>query len=211
MIHIVLADDHQVIRKGVRDLLATEPGITIVAEASDGFEAVRVVEEMQPNVLVVDISMPGFDGLAVTREVRMHRPETQVVVLTMHAHEAYALEALRRGAVGYVLKDADITDLVQAIRKAAVGKRFLSSPLAERFREKYNEEAVAMLGDSHETLSGPEKDVLQLTAQGHTAAQVAERLSISQRMVEAHRANLMQKLGLTRLADIMRYAIEHDL
>ena len=211
MINVVLADDHQVIRKGVRALLESERGITVLGEANDGIEAVRVVEALKPDVLVVDITMPGLDGLSVTRKVRKYIPQTQVVVLSMHAHEAYVLEALRNGALGYVLKDADVADLMEAIRKAAAGKRFLSTPLAERALEAYARDGKGVSSDPYQSLSVREQEVMQLTAEGYTAAQVAERLSISRRTVEAHRANLMRKLGLARLADVMRYALERGL
>lgn len=210
MINVVLADDHKVIRKGICALLESERGITVLGEADDGIEAVRVVEAMNPDVLVVDITMPGLDGLSVARKVRKQMPETQVVVLSMHAHESYVLEALRNGALGYVLKDADVADLLQAIRKAAAGQRFLSHALAERAIEAYAD-ARGVSSDLYQSLSVREQEVMQLTAEGYTAAQVAERLSISRRTVEAHRANLMRKLGLSRLADVMRYALERGL
>ena len=211
MIHLVLADDHHVIRKGLRALLEAERDFSILAEAGDGLEAVKVVEEMQPDVLVVDITMPGLDGLSVTRRVRKRMPEIQVVVLSMHAHEAYVLEALRNGALGYVLKTAAVADLMKAIRMAATGRRFLSAPLTELALDAYAEKARTLGVDSYQALTAREQEVMQLTAEGYTAAQIAERLSISRRTVEAHRANLMRKLGLSKLADVMRYALERGL
>ena len=211
MIHIVLADDHHIIRKGLRALLESEPGLSVLAEAGDGLEAVTVVEDVQPDVLVVDITMPGLDGLSVTQRVRKRVPKTQVVVLSMHAHEAYVLEALRNGALGYVLKNAEVTDLVHAIRRAAAGRRFLSAPLTEMAVNAYAEKACAVDAGSYQILTAREQEVMQLTAEGYTAAQIADRLSISRRTVEAHRANLMRKLGLSKLADVMRYALERGL
>ena len=211
MINVVLADDHQVVRKGLRALLESERGITVLGEAGDGIEAVQVVEATKPDVLVVDITMPGLDGLNVARKVRKQVPQTQVVMLSMHAHEAYVLEALRNGALGYVLKDADVADLLLAIRRAAAGKRYLSHPLAERAIEAYARDAKGISTDPYQSLSVREQEVMQLTAEGFTAAQIAERLSISRRTVEAHRANLMRKLGLSRIADVMRYALERGL
>ena len=211
MIRIVLADDHLVIRKGLRILLEAEQGFSILAEAGDGLEAIKIVEDLQPDVLVADITMPGLDGLGVTRRVRKRVPHTQVVVLSMHAHEAYVLEALRNGALGYVLKNAEVADLVLAIRMAATGRRFLSAPLTEIAIDAYAERARVLGTDSYEVLTAREQEVMQLTAEGHTAAQIADRLSISRRTVEAHRANLMRKLGLSKLADVMRYALERGL
>lgn len=211
MINIILADDHHLVREGLRALLERERDFTVLEETGDGIEAVRLVEARQPDVLVTDISMPGLDGLGVTRQVRKRLPGTQVVILTMHADEAYVLEALRHGAVGYVLKEARAADVVRAIRKAACGKRFLSAPLSERAMEAYAQMAQATPGDPYQTLSPREQEVMQLTAEGHTAAQIAERLSISPRTVEAHRAKLMRKLGLSKLADLMRYALQRGL
>ena len=211
MINIVLADDHHLVREGLRALLERERDLTVVAETGDGIEAIRLVEAVQPDVLVVDITMPGLDGLGVTRQVRKRVPRTQVVILTMHANEAHVLEALRHGAVGYVLKEADAADVVRAIRKAARGKRFLSAPLSERAIEAYAQMAQATANDPYQTLSPREQEVMQLTAEGYTAAQIAERLSISPRTVEAHRAKLMRKLGLSKLADVMRYALQRGL
>ena len=211
MINIVLADDHHMVRTALRALLELERDLSVLAEVSDGIEAVRVVEEVKPDVLVVDITMPGLDGLSVTRQIRKRVPGTQVVVLSMHAHEAYVFEALRNGAIGYVLKDAEVAELVQAIRMAASGRRFLSATLAEQAIETYARKALAAGTPPHDALTAREQEVMQLTAEGYTAAQIADRLSISRRTVEAHRANLMRKLGLSNRADVMRYALERGV
>ena len=208
---IVLADDHGIVRQGLRVLLEAEPDLVVVGEAADGLEAVRLVERLQPAVLVADVMMPGLSGLEVTREVGRRFPHTRVVILSMYANEAYVLEALRSGAAGYVLKEAGATDLVRAVREAAAGGRYLSPPLSERAIEAYVERAQAAPPDPYDTLTTREREVLQLTTEGLSSTLVAERLSISPRTVETHRANLMRKLNLRRQADLVRYAFEKGI
>jgi len=207
MIRIVLADDHQIVRQGLRKIIDSEMGLSVVAEASDGIETIKVVEELRPDVLVVDLMMPGLNGLAVIRQVKQRVEQTQIVVLSMHADEAYVLTALRTGAIAYVLKDSPSVDLLEAIRRAAVGRRYLSAPLSERAMEAYVEKAKSSTLDPYETLTPREQEILQLTAEGNTSTQIAERLSISPRTVEKHRSNLMSKLDLHVQADVVRYAV----
>ncbi|MBI2460276.1 MAG: response regulator transcription factor [Candidatus Rokubacteria bacterium] len=212
MIGIVLADDHTLIRQALRGLLEAEPDLRIVGEAADGLEAVRLVERLQPNVLVVDILMPGLNGLDVTRQVRQESPSTQVVVLSMHATEAYVLEALRHGATGYVLKDSTSAELIQAVREAAAGRRYLSSPLSRRAIDAYAERARSAPSlDPYDTLTSREREVFQLVAEGHSNQETAARLSISPRTVETHRASVMRKLGLRTQSDLIRFALRRGL
>lgn len=183
-----------------------------MGEAADGLEAVRLVERLQPNVLVVDILMPGLNGLDVTRQVRQESPSTQVVVLSMHATEAYVLEALRHGATGYVLKDSTSAELIQAVREAAAGRRYLSSPLSRRAIDAYAERARSAPSlDPYDTLTFREREVLQLVAEGHSNQETAARLSISPRTVETHRASVMRKLGLRTQSDLIRFALRRGL
>lgn len=211
MIDVVLADDHRVVRQGLRILLESEDGISVVGEASDGIETVEVVEKLKPDVLVVDLMMPGLNGLAVTRQVSQRVPLTKVVVLSMHADDSYVLQALRSGAVGYVLKDSDSEDLIKAIRRAAIGKRFLSAPLSERAMDAYVEKAQSSSIDPYEMLTSREQEILQMTAEGNTSSQIADRLSISPRTVEKHRSNLMRKLVLHSRSDVVRYAVNRGI
>jgi two-component system, NarL family, response regulator NreC len=210
-ITIVLADDHQVMRQGLRALLDAEPGLSVVGEAADGADALGLVERLQPDVLVVDVMMPGLGGLEVTRRVRPRSSGTQVVVLSMYANEAYVLEALRNGACGYVLKEASATELVHAVRGAAQGRRYLSPPLSERAIEAYVERTRAGTVDPHETLTPREREVLYLAAQGHSNPEIAARLSISPRTAEAHRAHVLRKLGLHGQTDLVRYALRRGV
>ncbi len=208
---ILLVDDHQVVRQGLRALLKVEPDLQVVGEAGDGLEAIQMVERLKPNVLVLDLMMPGVNGLEVTRQVHQRFPDTRIIVLSMHANEAYVLEALRNGAIGYVLKETGITDLVHAVREALAGRRYLSPPLSARAIDSYIQKAQAAELDPYETLTTREREVLQLAAQGLTNAEVAARLSISPRTAETHRANVMHKLGLETQIDLIRFALKRGI
>ena len=207
MIKIVLADDHTVVREGFRMVLETQPEFQVIGEARDGLEAIRLVETLKPDVLVVDLMMPGINGLEVVRQVHNH---TRVVVLTMHDHESYVLEALRNGAYAYVLKDATPKELVEAIQKAAIGQRYLSAPFAERAIELYAQMHVNS-EDPYETLSDREREVLLLVAQGYSNQVIGEMLQISPRTVEVHRAKLMKKLNIKSQTELIRFAIQRGL
>jgi len=211
MITIVLADDHHVVRQGLRALLEGESEFSVVGEASEGLEVIKLVERLKPTILLLDLMMPGLNGLEVTRQVRQRWPETRVLILSMHANEAYVLEALRSGAAGYVLKDASAADLIQAVHEVAAGRRYLSPPLSERAIEAYVQRAEVASADDYETLSTREREVLQLAAEGRTNAEIAARLFISPRTVETHRANLMRKLGLHNQTELVRYAIQRGI
>lgn len=208
---IVLADDHHVVRQGLRALLEAEPDFAIVGEAADGLEVVSLVERLAPDVLVLDLMMPGLNGLDVVRQVSQRLLQTRVVILSMHSNEAYVLEALRNGVAGYVLKESTASDLAKAVREAAAGRRYLSPPLSERAIEAYIHKAEATPLDMYETLTGRERQVLHLTAEGYNNSEVAERLCISARTVETHRANIMRKLGLRSQTDLIRYAFKRGI
>jgi DNA-binding NarL/FixJ family response regulator len=208
---IVLADDHPVVRQGLRALLEAEEDLRVVGEASDGLEAVRLVERLKPNVLVTDLMMPGLSGMEVTRQARDLSPGTRSVVLSMHASEAYVLEALKYGAAAYVLKEATATELVYAVREVAAGRRYLSAPLTTRVLDAYVQKVQDAAGDPHETLTTREREVLHLAAEGRTSAEIARRLFLSPRTVETHRAAMMRKLGLRTQTDLVRYAIRRGM
>lgn len=204
---IVLAEDHHVVRQGLRALFEAEPSFSVIGEAANGLEALDVVEEVKPDVLIVDLMMPGLNGLEVTRRVRHRFPHTRVVILSMYPSEAYVLEALRNGASGYVVKDAGAADLMQAVREAAAGRRYLSPPLSDRAVEAYAEKSQGSTLDVYETLTDREREILQLVADGKSNTEIAARLSISPRTAETHRANVMRKLGLRNQTDLVRYAL----
>jgi two-component system response regulator NreC len=211
MITIVLADDHKIVRQGIRALLESEPDLVLLGEASDGLEALQISEHLKPDVLVLDLMMPGLRGLETIWQVRQRVAKTRIVVLSMHDNEAYVLEALKNGASGYVLKDASAAELVFAIREVAAGRRYLAPPFSDRAIESYIEKAHGAIQDPFDTLTPREREVFNLAAQGSSNSEIAARLSISPRTVEIHRANLLRKLGLRSQADLARYAIQHGV
>ncbi len=208
---IMLADDYKIVRQGLRALLEAEPDFSLVGEAGDGLEAVRLAERLRPDVLVLDLMMPGLTGMEVTLQIGKRSPQTRVIILSMHANEAYVLEALRNGAAGYVLKESSADELVQAVREVVAGRRFLSSPLSERAIDAYVSKSREGTLDRYETLTGREREVLHLAAEGHTNAEIAGRLSISSRTAETHRANMMRKLELRSQTDLIRYALRRGI
>ena len=211
MTTIVLADDHTIVRQGLRALLEAEMGISVVGEASDGLEVTALVERLRPDVLVLDVMMPGVNGLEVTWQVRQCAPETKIIILSMHANEAYVVAALRNGAHGYVVKDSSAVDLVQAVHNVIQGNRYLSPPFSQLSLDTYLEKVQSTPVDIHDTLTAREREVLNLAVGGHTSAEIATLLSISPRTAEAHRANLMRKLGLRAQADLIRYALQRGI
>ncbi|MBI2218757.1 MAG: response regulator transcription factor [Candidatus Rokubacteria bacterium] len=211
MITIVLADDHQIVREGVRFLLDAEPDLRVVGEAGDGLEALGAVARLKPAVLVLDLVMPRLGGIEVAREVSAKHPETRVVVLSMHTDEAYVLEALRNGALAYVLKGSSAADLVTAVREAAAGRRYLSPPVTSRAIDACAERAPDAPLDVYDTLTPREREVLRLAAEGYTSTEIGARLGISPRTAETHRANLLRKLGLHTQTDLVRYAVKRGI
>jgi DNA-binding NarL/FixJ family response regulator len=210
-ITIVLADDHQVVRDGLRALLEAERDFVVVGEVGNGLEVVPLVVRLTPDVLVLDLLMPGLSGLDVAREVSRHAPDTRIVVLSMHASEAHVLQALKNGATAYVLKDAGAAELLKAIREAVAGRRYLSPPFADRAIDAYlGRDPVDPL-DRYETLTPREREVFHLAAEGLTHAEVGARLGISQRTAETHRANLMRKLDLHSQTELTAYARSRGL
>lgn len=205
-IRIVVADDHEVVRQGLRALLNGEPGFLVVGEASDGLEATEMTERLTPDVLVVDLIMPGLGGLDVTRQVT-RRTQAKVVILSMHSTEAYLLEALRNGASGYVLKGASASELIHAIKEAAAGRIHLSPPFSDEAVEAYMLKAEQAASDPYETLTPREREVFHLAVEGLTSVQTAERLSISPRTAETHKAHILRKLGLRGQTDLIHYAV----
>ena len=211
MITIALAEDHHIVRQGFKLVLSAESDFKLVGEAADGLEAVKLVEDKKPNILLLDLMIPRLHGLEVVRQLRKEQAETKVIILSMHADEPYVMEALRNGASGYVLKDCTAADLVQAVRTVAAGRRYLSPALAERALTGYVEHPGVSDLDVYETLTNRERLVLQLAAEGKTSAEVAMALFISPRTAETHRANLMRKLSLRSQTELVRFAIRRGI
>jgi len=205
-IRIVLADDHRVVRAGLRLLLETEDDFQVIAEAGDVTESARKVSAFRPDVLILDLSMPGESTLAAIPRIRKSDPGTQIVVLTMQSDPAFARDALRAGAIAYVLKDAADTELVQAVRHAAQGLTYLNPGLGARLAAEPADPPIAP-----DALSGREVQVLRLIAQGHTNSEIAGQLFLSVRTVESHRAHIQRKTGRTSRAALVSYANEHGL
>lgn len=211
MPNILLADDHNIVRQGLRALLQSEPLFHLVGEAGDGIEAVRLAERLKPDVLITDVMMPGLNGLEVTRQVTHNLPKTRVIILSMYANDAYVFEAFRNGALGYVLKDSQASDLIQAVREVIAGRRYLSPPLSERALELYMRKVESVPEDPYDLLTTREREVLQLVAEGRTSAEIANLLFISPRTAEGHRANVIRKLGLQNNADLIRFALKRGI
>ncbi len=211
MTTILLAEDHHVVRQAFKVLLEEDPDWLVVGEAANGLDTVALAEQLHPDILLVDLMMPGINGLEVTRQVSRLSPETRVVVLSMHSDEAYVLEALRNGAVGYVLKGSTAMELMQAMREVREGRRYLSPPLSERALDDYVKKARDTNVDPYETLTTRERELLHLVAEGNSSSEIAGRMSISQRTVETHRTNVNRKLGLRRQADFIRYALRRGI
>jgi len=208
-IRILLADDHAVLRAGLRALLAAQDDLEVVGEASDGAEAIRLCQTLRPDVVVMDIGMPGVSGIDATARIKRDLPGTKVLILSMHDDRGYLRQVLRVGASGYVLKKAADTELLAAIRAAARGEVFLDPTLAKALVDEVMEPKTA--GGEAPALSDREREVLRLLAHGHTNQQVADRLCISVKSVETYKARLMEKLGLKGRAELVRHALQHGL
>ncbi|MCA1672403.1 MAG: response regulator transcription factor [Actinobacteria bacterium] len=209
-LRLVLADDHPVVREGLRALLDSEPDFEVVGQADNGEDVAALVDHLHPDVVVLDLMMGGTSGLDVTRELAERSPATRVLILSMHKSEAYVLAALRSGASGYALKQAEAAELGRGIREVAAGRRYLSPPLSERALEAYSRLAGEP-ADPYDTLTHREQQVLQLVSEGLTNADVGERLYISTRTVETHRAHAMKKLGLRNPVDLALYAVRRGI
>jgi DNA-binding NarL/FixJ family response regulator len=208
---IVLAEAFPVVRAGLRCLLERERGFRVVGEASDGLEVGAAVERLRPDVCVLDSAMPGLYGPEATRQVRLRSPRTAVVVLSRLAHEGYAADAFRSGALGYVVEAAEAPELARAIRAAVRGERYLSAPLSAARVELWLRRLRAAPPDPYQALTDRERQVLQLIAEGGSSATIARRLTISPRTAEAHRANMMRKLRLRNTAGLIRFALERGI
>ena len=208
---VLLAEDHPVVREGLRAMLEAEGDFQVVGQTGNSSEVGGLVEELHPDVLVLDLIMPGIGGLNALRELARRRLSTRVVVLSMYANEAYVLEALQNGAGAYVLKQSEAAELVRGIREVAKGRRYLSPPLSQRAVEAYAKRAKGTIATEEAELTAREKEVLMLVGQGFTSAQIGERLFISVRTVESHRSNLTKKLGLHSQAEMVRTALRREL
>jgi DNA-binding NarL/FixJ family response regulator len=209
-IRVLLADDHALVRAGVRSLLSTVAGIQVVGEASTGVEALALIEETRPDVVLMDIAMPGLNGLdAAARIVREH-PGTRVIMLSMHASEEYALQALRAGASGYLLKDADLLELERAIEEVARGETYLSPAISRHVIADYRRRVTAQ-PEPADRLTPRQREVLRLIAEGLSTKEIAFRLKLSIKTIETHRAQIMERLEIRDVAGLVRFAVRTGL
>jgi DNA-binding NarL/FixJ family response regulator len=213
MINVLLADDHNIVRYGISSILNTSPDINIVAEASDGKEAVALFQQYQPDVCIIDISMPVMNGLESTRQILRIAPGARIIIMTMHLNEEYLNQVLSAGAVGYLLKNTNKTDLINSIRRVYNGEKVFSTSVSELMTQSYirqsKKQDSGIRSDCRVQLTRRENEILKLIAEGQTSQSIAAKLFISPRTVDTHRANLMQKLHVKNSAALVRYAVEN--
>lgn len=205
-LRVLLADDHALVRAGMRALLCELPGMEVVAETGDGLEALSLIGEVRPDVALIDISMPGLNGLELSARARKEYPGTRTVILSMHADDEFVRRALVSGASGYLLKNADRAELEMALRAVSRGETFLSAAVSRRIAEAYARGGASPSG-ALEVLTPRQREVLQLVAEGLSSKEIAYRLDVSVKTVETHRTDLMQRLGIHGVAGLVRYAI----
>ena len=212
-IKVLLADDHTLVRAGLRSLIDGFEGFCVIAETGDGREAVRLTRQLQPDIALLDISMPGLNGLDATALIAKETPDARVVILSMHTAETYVLEALRAGAVGYVVKDAAVDEMERALRAVQKGERWLSPSVSRHLLDEYLRLARGqpMVGSSVEALTLRQREILQLIAEGHSTREIADRLTISIKTVETHRAQIMERLNIRDVAGLTRFALRAGL
>ncbi|MHC4618464.1 MAG: response regulator [Planctomycetota bacterium] len=206
-IRILLADDHKITRQGLRSLLEKEPDMQVVAEAEEGRTAVRLVSEIQPHVVIMDVSMPDLNGMEATRQITNESPDVKVIALSMHSDNLFATEMLKSGASGYLLKDCAFEELARAIRTVVAGKTYLSPTISSVVVDDYLHRLSKADFSASEILTSREREVLQLLAEGKSTKQIALKLHISAKTVETHRRQIMDKLDIYSVAELTKYAI----
>jgi RNA polymerase sigma factor (sigma-70 family) len=211
-IRILLADDHTVVRDGLRALVEKQPDMSVIGEAADGRDTIRIAEEQSPDVIIMDIAMPNMNGIEATRRIIASKPQTAVLILSMHQDESYVLRSLKAGARGYLLKDSVRSDVIEAIRAVVQGRSFLTRKVSRILQEDYVREMERRgLEDSYDLLTDREREILQLVAEGRTNKEVAAMLNISLTTVETHRTHILQKLNLHSIPELILYAVRKGI
>jgi len=211
-LRILIGDDHTLMRQGVRKILEAHPGWEVVAEAGDGRQAVKEALSLHPDIVILDIGMPLLNGIEATRQITRRAPEIGVLIVSMHADEAYITQALQAGAKGYLLKDSADTDLIGAVDAVAAGKSFFSPSVATVIRDDFLRHLASKgIVDRFESLSEREREIFQLVAEGHSNKAIADLLSVSPTTVETHRAHILQKLDMHSTAQLVRYAVRRGV
>lgn len=208
-VKVAMIDDHPIVRQGLRNLLETEPSFQVIAEADDGITGLELVQRVRPDVLIVDLMMPGLNGLDLIKQVLKHLPRLRIVVLSMQSADSYVVEALNCGAAGYVLKETGPGEIIHAIKTVVAGERYLSPKLAQRVLDTST--GKKKVADPYDSLTAREREILHLIVEGNTSAQIAGRLVLSPRTVELHRSRIMKKLNLHNQTDIFKYALERGI
>ena len=211
MTTIIIADDHAIVRQGLKAILEDEQGLTVIGEASSGIDTIHMCSKLKPDVLILDIMMDDISGIEVTRQLSEAVPHTAIIILSMYGDKRHVLEALQAGAKAYVIKKSVSSELINALREVLVGRRYLGPSLAEVVVDAYLSKTESSPTDPYDTLSTREREVLHLAAHGHTNSEIAERLCISRRTVETHRANAMRKLNLNNQSELLRYALQRGI
>jgi two-component system response regulator NreC len=208
---VLLADDHPIVRQGMRNLLEADADLLVVGEAEDGLQAVQLAEQLKPDVVIVDMMMPRLNGMEAIRQITSRLPNTHCIVLSMQSADPYIVQALKAGAAGYVLKDSAPNEIANAIQQVLSGKRYLSPLLSEKLIDLFVLKIEAEVLDPYNSLTAREREVLQLAAEGLSNSDIAEQLSISHRTVEQHRQSMMNKMGFKNQTDLIRFALKQGI
>jgi len=207
MIRVLIADDHAIVREGLRRILTDEPSVELVGEAADGFEAARMSRELKPDIVLLDLSMPGRGGIDALSDIRQGSPKSKILILSMHPEDQYAIRCLREGADGYLTKESAPERLTEAILKIRCGGKYISAAMAEKLVYNLSSGEQAL----HDRLSDRELQVLTMIGDGQTVSEIAEHLCVSAKTISTYRTRLLNKMEMDNNAQLMRYAIEHDL
>ena len=210
-VRILLADDHQIMREGLKALLGRRTSIEVIAEAENGIQALSIARKERPDVIVMDIAMPDINGIEVTRQLKSELPDIKIIALSMHSDRRFVSEILKAGASAYVLKHAAFEDLEKAIKAVMIGRTFLSADILESVVNDYVSQLSSSEYDAYRQLSDRERQVLQLLAEGNSTKEIAFKLHVSVKTIESHRQNIMNKLGIRTLAGLTKFAVREGL